>query len=289
MKNSLPINIILQKEVDPAFRRRAKVVIKNLCLKNGDKILEVGCGRGFYAHVIGVFFPRVSYIGIDINGEYLRTAKVFAHAPNVSFRKGDATKLLFADKVFDKIICTEVLEHIKKDRMALSELFRVLKPHGTAIITVPNKNYPLLWDPINWVLERFFHTHIPSNILWLAGIWAYHVRLYDEDKLLEKVKKQGFKISNITRTTHFCFPFAHFLLGIGKNIVEKGNLTSFDRFANGGKNSFLLKLVLKMFYLFDKYNDKKTIKKESSFVNLIIKARREDILTISNSSFSNSF
>ena len=272
-KELKPIIAILQKEVDPAFRRRAKAVIKNLCLKNGDKILEVGCGRGFYAHIIGVFFPKTSYIGIDINGEYLRTAKVFAQASNVNFRKTDATKLPFADKVFDKIICSEVLEHIKNDRMALSELYRVLRPNGIAVITVPNKNYPFLWDPINWILERFFHTHIPSHILWLAGIWAYHVRLYGEDELLEKVKKQGFKIIKITRTTRFCFPFAHFLLGIGKNIVDKGFLTSFDRFANAGGNSFLFKLVLKMFYLFDKYNDIKTLKKDSSFVNLVVKVK----------------
>lgn len=273
MKNSLSINTILQKEVDPAFRRRAEVVIKNLSLKNGDKILEVGCGRGFYGYIIGTFFPKVSYTGIDINEAHLRIAKVFAQTSNVNFRKADATKLPFANKFFDKIICTEVLEHIKNDRMALSELYRVLKPHGIAIITVPNKNYPFLWDPINWILERFFHTHVPSHILWFAGIWAYHVRLYGEDELLEKVKKPGFKISNITRTTHFCFPFAHFLLGIGKNIVEKGFLTSFDRFAPSGENSFLLKLVLKMFYLFDKYNDIKNIKKDSPFVNIITKVR----------------
>ena len=273
MKNSLPIFAILEKEVDPAFRRRAKAVIKNLCLRNGDKILEVGCGRGFYAHIIGVFFPKTSYIGIDINEEHLQIAKVFAQASNVNFRKVDATKLPFADKVFDKIICTEVLEHIENDRMALSELYRVLKPQGIAIITVPNKNYPFFWDPINWVLERFFHTHIPSHVLLFAGIWAYHVRLYGEDELLEKVKKQGFKIDSITRTTHFCFPFAHFLLGIGKNIVDKGFFISLDRFSNAGGNSFLLTLVLKMFYLFDKYNDMKTIKKDSSFVNIIIKVK----------------
>lgn len=271
MTSTLPINAILQKEVDPAFRRRAEAVIENLSLKNGDKILEVGCGRGFYAHIIGIFFPKISYTGIDINKEHLQIAKVFAQAPNVNFRKIDATKLPFADKVFDKIICTEVLEHIENDRLALSELYRVLKPHGIAVITVPNKNYPFLWDPINWVLERFFHTHISSRNLWFAGIWAYHVRLYGEDELLEKVKRQGFKIDSIARTTHFCLPFAHFLLGIGKNIVDKGFFTSLDRFSNAGGNSFLLKLVLRVFHLFDKYNDKRTIKKDNSFVNIVIK------------------
>ncbi len=273
MKISLPINKILQKEIDPAFRRRAKEVIKNLDIKNGDKILEVGCGRGFYANIIGMYFPKTSYTGIDINEKHLQVAKVFAQAPNVHFQKANAIKLSFADKVFDKIICSEVLEHIKNDRKVLSELYRVLKPQGIAVITVPNKNYPFLWDPINWVLERFFHTHIPSHILWLAGIWAYHVRLYDEDELIEKVKKTGFKINNITRTTHFCFPFAHFVLGLGKNIVDKGFFTSFDRFDNSSKDSFLFKFVLKIFYLFDKYNNTKTIKKGNSFVNIIIKVK----------------
>lgn len=273
MKNYLSIDAILQKEVDPAFRRRAEVIIRNLSLKNGDKILEVGCGRGFYGSIIGRFFPKISYTGIDINEAHLQIAKVFARASNVHFRKINATKLPFPDKSFNKIICTEVLEHIENDRLALAELHRVLKPNGIAIITVPNKNYPFFWDPINWVLERFFHTHIPSHVLWFAGIWAYHVRLYGEDELLEKVKNQGFKINGITRTTHFCFPFAHFVLGIGKNIVDKGFFTSFDRFANSGENSFLLTFVLKMFSFFDKYNDIKTIKKDTSFVNIIIKVR----------------
>jgi SAM-dependent methyltransferase len=51
--------------------------------------------------------------------------------------KIDLTDILFEDDSFDVIICNHVLEHIQDDRKAMSELFRVLKPGGWAILQVP--------------------------------------------------------------------------------------------------------------------------------------------------------
>lgn len=52
-------------------------------------------------------------------------------------RKVDCTSLPFADKSFDLIVCSHVLEHIPDDRAALSEFHRVLTPAGRAILQVP--------------------------------------------------------------------------------------------------------------------------------------------------------
>src|SRR5438552_11058867 len=105
MKNSSTVDSFLQNEVDPAFRRRAKFILSNLRIKTGDKILEIGCGRGFYANVIASFFPQASYVGIDINENYLKIAKNFARGRNVQFQKADATRLPFVKNTFDAIIC----------------------------------------------------------------------------------------------------------------------------------------------------------------------------------------
>ena len=50
---------------------------------------------------------------------------------------GDVSKLPFGDESFDAAICTHVLEHIIDDRGALAEIYRVLKPGGSAVISAP--------------------------------------------------------------------------------------------------------------------------------------------------------
>ncbi len=159
--------------------------------------------------------------------------------------KADATNLPFSDKTFDRVIASEILEHIPNDQKAISEIYRVLKPGSIAMITVPNKNYPFFWDPLNWLLERIYSWHVPSNIWWLAGIWADHERLYDENGLKNKLEKVGFKIEKVWYSTHFCFPFSHFLLyGIGKNLVEKGLAQNFSRFSKTLHGSIFKEIVL---------------------------------------------
>lgn len=274
MKN-LSLDDVLNCEIDPAFKRRARIIIENLRLKNGDYILEVGCGRGYYADIFRQFFPDCKYFGVDINRGYLKVASNLVRSRNVNFVYGTATNLLFKNKSFDAVICTEVLEHLQDDKKALAEIYRVLKPGGIVLATVPNKNYPFFWDPLNWVLERAFSWHIPSNIWWLAGIWADHVRLYTEDELTGKVQSAGFTIQKVWRSIHFCLPFSHFLLyGVGKNLVEAGFLRSFNRFTPEMKKSFFLRLTLSIYNWFDRKNDTVAITQNDQFVNLILKAQK---------------
>ena len=270
MKKFLAPETILQNEVDPAFKRRAGLIFSKLLRYRSTTILNVGCGRGFYEYAITQILPDARITGIDINNSYLNMAKELGKNNKITFIKASVYNLPFADSSFDTIIASEILEHLNDDELALREIKRVLKKDGKLFITVPNKDYPFFWDPLNYFLEKLFHTHVPSNIWWLAGIWADHARLYDENDLINKVKKTGFKIKGLIRSTHYCFPFAHFLLyGIGKNLVEKGFLKSFNRFEYSKKKSFLSNLSLKLFNCFDLKNENANFKK-SSFVNIIV-------------------
>src|SRR5205085_6315866 len=78
-------------------------------------------------------------------------------------------------------------------------------------------NYPLLWDPVNWILEKTTGKHIRSG--FFAGIWNQHIRLYYPQEIIDVVKKAGFKIDEVENVTHYSLPFNHYLLNIAARLV----------------------------------------------------------------------
>lgn len=253
MKQHLdPIKKYLSKEIDPAFSLRAEFILRNIPEKKKLRILEIGCGRGFYEGAVATLFPSSSITGIDLNGEYVSQAKRNIQSDRVHFATGDATRLSFPDNFFDIVLCTEVLEHITSDRLVLQEMYRVLKKGGKAIITVPHKNYPFFWDPANFMLERLFGWHLPSRVWWLSGIWADHVRLYSEKELETKIENAGFRVTAMNRLFRYAFPFSHFLLyGVGKNLVELGvGKKSLNRFTASQQVGMVARLIKMPFYMF---------------------------------------
>jgi ubiquinone/menaquinone biosynthesis C-methylase UbiE len=269
------IHNLLEKEIDPAFARRAKIIFEEVEKYKPKRILDVGCGRGFYLYALSLFSFSKEIHGVDINETYIKKAQAICKDAKIHIEKANVYKLPFPSSYFDFIICSEVLEHIPDDRRALMEIKRVLKRKGKLLITVPNLNFPFLWDPLNWVLMKVFHTHINKSVWWLAGIWADHVRLYTETELRHKTTRGGFKNPRLSRLTHFCFPFSHFLLyGLGKNIVEIGFCGSFNRFGKKNNKSILLNLALNLFRIFDAQNRKAEILEKDSAVNILVTSEK---------------
>ncbi len=102
--------------------------------------------------------------------------------------KGDLTSTNFKDESFDLIICNHVLEHIKDDKSALNEIYRVLKYDGTSILQVP----------INVRREKTFEdSTIKSKIQREKYFGQYdHVREYGLD-FKDRVEQSGFKVQMI--------------------------------------------------------------------------------------------
>ncbi len=258
------IDKILAGEIDPAYKKRAGLILKNT---EGKKILEIGCGRGFYLKSFRKLFPEAEIVGVDKNKKYLAQIRV----KGIKLIEADAQKLPLADNYFENVVASEILEHVDDDKKVLEEIWRVLKNGGKTMITVPNANYPLLWDPLNWFLKKCFNTHISSKVWWLAGIWADHRRLYTKKKIEDKIKKTGFKIEKSWSATHYCLPFSHFMFyAIGKNLVEKGLFKSMNRFENQ-KESRLRNFLLWPIKIVDGFNEGKNFK---TSVNLIYKVRK---------------
>lgn len=263
---------LLRTEIDPAFAKRAEFIFREVEKYRPKIILDVGCGRGFYLKVISLYtFPQEIH-GIDINKTYLEKAIKICSDQRIKIKQGSIYKLPYRDNYFDFIICSEVLEHLSDDKKALLETKRVLKPSGFILITVPNYNFPFLWDPLNWILMRFFNTHINKNIWWLAGIWADHERLYTQEEIIRKTQGR-FTIEKVELLTNWCWPFAHFILyGVGKNLVEKLNLSQFNRFSF--KRKPLSSLLAKLLALPSNFMDKKLPNRNS--VNIVILGKKAD-------------
>ncbi len=102
-------------------------------------ILDVGCGEGFMICNIKDQLPSCNITGIDISIDALTIAK--RKCPDADFYIGNASELKFDNDSFDLVICSEVLEHIKKPETALSELYRVSSKN--IILSVPNE--PWFW------------------------------------------------------------------------------------------------------------------------------------------------
>ena len=265
----------LSGELDPAFARRARILVSELKLKGKEHVLEIGCGRGFYEGILSKLYPQLTIMAIDQNPTYLSIARKSVQSSRVTFQQSDALNLPWKDKTFDRVFATEVLEHLPDDSRGLQEMYRVLKPGGIAVFTVPNKQYPFFWDPLNWLLERTLHTHMPSTIWWLAGIWADHVRLYSKSALVQRVKAAHFTVEKVFLSTHYSIFLEHFwLYGIGKNIVESGMLPNFYRFNQHKKPSPLFSFLRSILYKED-HKNKDTEVDGVATVNIIVKAKKK--------------
>jgi ubiquinone/menaquinone biosynthesis C-methylase UbiE len=118
-------------------------------LENSKKdnllVLDIGCGTGRHITFIKDVLKnkKHKFYGIDYSQSCIDFAKDQYGAYGVNFKKHGGNKLPFKDNTFDYIISSHVLEHVSKDKgeMYFSEISRILKKGGTAVIGTPNRKY----------------------------------------------------------------------------------------------------------------------------------------------------
>jgi SAM-dependent methyltransferase len=157
-----------------------------LGLEAGDLLLDLGCGFGRHAFeaarrgakVVASDFAHDELLSVRATFGAMAAVGDIKEEGCTGTVRGDGTRLPFADGAFDRVIASEVLEHIPHDADAIAELARVLRPGGTLAITVPS------WLPerICWALSDEYHApHVPGG----------HVRIYSEAELRATLRSVG--------------------------------------------------------------------------------------------------
>lgn len=115
--------------MNPFFITRFKLFreIKKAAPFISGRVLDVGCGQKPYQSL----FQSTEYIGLDVE------ATGHDHVNEQIDVYYDGTLFPFEDNHFDSLICNQVLEHVATPTTTLSEIHRVLKPQGYALLTVP--------------------------------------------------------------------------------------------------------------------------------------------------------
>ena len=115
-------------------RKRIRRIFVLLAPRPGDRVLEIGCGAG---HLL-VQVPSGRRFGMDLAESLLaRAARRLGRRG--ALVQGDAEHLPFRDRAWERVYCSEVLEHLPSPATALAEVRRIVARGGVAVVSVPNE------------------------------------------------------------------------------------------------------------------------------------------------------
>lgn len=143
LANKHAVKGIIRRIGLPHFGARLRAYHLNKLLNTlplKQKILDAGCGMGLNAFL--AVRKNHTVTGVDTDKQKITLALQMKKAKRYAsgrFIVDDLTKLSLPPNSFDVVMCFEVLEHIKHDHKALSEISRVLRPNGKLFLSVPGQ------------------------------------------------------------------------------------------------------------------------------------------------------
>lgn len=187
-----------------------QVILPNLsrvlALKEGEHVLDLACGQGFFAREFAKTGAKV--IGVDISPELIDQAK--QHGGGVAYLVAPASKLAFArDAEFDVVVCVLALQNIEDLAAVYREVARVLKPGGRFLMVLNHPAFRVLkrsswgWDEEAGVQYRRLDGYLSSAKILVdmhpgkgksAHTISYHRSLQDFFKLLTTA---GFAVTKL--------------------------------------------------------------------------------------------
>ncbi len=189
-----------------------------LGLRPGMRVLDLGCGEG--RHAFEAYRRGADVVAVDWGVPEVETTKrwlgAIGEAGEAGQRpdgtparfevvRGDLLHLPFPDASVDRVMASEVLEHIPDDVTAMAEIFRVLKPGGRMVITVPRYGP----ERICWALSDEYHANEGG-----------HIRIYRGGVLRDRLASVGLVPGRTHHAHSLHAPFWWLKCAVG---VEKDN------------------------------------------------------------------
>ena len=186
--------------------KRVIKLINTARIIESDKVLEVGCGAGHILEKI----PIGHLYGIDISEIQIKRAKERL-GNRVELVKSPGEKIPYNDKFFDKLLCSEVIEHVMDPKPLLAEMRRVLKDEGLLSLSIPNENL------INFTKKILIKLGLKRLIAPEENGWdlaakdnldEWHLHEFNMN-LIRKYTAGIFRIERVVAIPNFLLPFRY--------------------------------------------------------------------------------
>lgn len=160
------------KFVDRHFGVTYKQIVPYIYGMNEGKVLDIGCAYGFMLERFPDFFQK---FGIDVSEYAISIAK--KRLPDADLKTmGAEGDLPYEENFFDMVVVNDLLEHLENPRMALKNIYRILKKGGVLYITTPNLN----------LLRRIVFKYPDKK--------EHHISLFPRAELMHVLGSYDFKV-----------------------------------------------------------------------------------------------
>jgi SAM-dependent methyltransferase len=139
-------------------------------------IFDVGCGQGKSFRPLHEAFAPQRIIGVDFEPECLARAAVQAEGLPVDLQRGDLSALALPDGSVDLIFCHQTFHHLTRQREALAEFYRVLRPGGLFLFAESTRAYIC-----SWIIRLLFRHPMEAQ--------------HSAQEYIEMIRAQGFEVA----------------------------------------------------------------------------------------------
>lgn len=160
-----------QETLTEAEHIMLKKTVERAGIKDGDKILDLGCGWGSLSFFMAEKFPNCDITSVSNSKDqeaFISQKKDRLGIKNITYKRQDVNDLQFDDNSFDKIVSIEMFEHVRNHEKLLEKISQWLKPEGKLFIHIfVHKNLTYLFevkDDSDFMSKYFFSGGImPSD------------------------------------------------------------------------------------------------------------------------------
>ncbi|MBI5159892.1 MAG: methyltransferase domain-containing protein [Micrococcales bacterium] len=191
-RSSLPVRAV--------ERARTRAIVRLLDVLPHHRVLEVGVGAGNVLAEV----PVGLRLGLDLSPSILRDARQRL-GTRATLVQGDAAGLPFPDGAFDRVMASEVLEHLPNPGAAVREIARVTRTGGVVVLSVPNESLidrtkDLLSRVrlLRWLSSSDYHVPVDMKDEW-------HLHAFDLD-VLQEVAAPHLHVERVVAVPHALLP-----------------------------------------------------------------------------------